>query len=151
MTGLYGISKEAEKSYNTSSYTESDLCLIVTNANDDFDTVTLQGDTYLTHFFRYYKVEHRWVIYGWDEDCDYYRGIPKEYSGCHRENSYILSSTRHLYFDLEYSSNDNTSTDIEIDNCINPYKMVMEMRTYGRLNCAYKSKEYVSMLWPICA
>ena len=50
MTELYGISNEDEKSNNISTYKESDLCLIVTNAKDDFDTVILQGDTYLTHF-----------------------------------------------------------------------------------------------------
>ena len=50
MTGLHGISKEAETSYNASSHKESDPCLIVTNAKDNFDTMTLQGDTYLTLF-----------------------------------------------------------------------------------------------------
>lgn len=70
MTGLNGISKEAETSHNVSSYKESDLCLIVINTKDYFDTVTLQGAPYLTHFFRYHKVEHMWVIYGWDEDCN---------------------------------------------------------------------------------
>ena len=138
MTRLHGISDEAEDIYNTASYMERDLCLVVTNRQDNFDNDALLSDTYLTHFFRYHKVDHKWEIYGWNEDCVYCRGIPQGYDGCHRENSYILSSMSHLYFDLEHSSNADMSNDTKIDVCINHYKRVRNVPLHARLDICVK-------------
>ena len=138
ITGLLGISQQVEYAYNAKLYSATNLTLIVTNINDDFDSVTFNANMHLSKFFRYSSREHKWVIYDWSLSCEFCRGLPKGYSGCQRENSELQCSMEHLYFDLQLTSNDEITNKTKANMCLNWYKVVTNMQWNQRIDICVK-------------